>query len=324
MSRCTAANSALLKNPLPTDTEPNNNLNPLSSSDLAGTSAEPPAANSEAPTAPNLPPSDGANGSVGKTDSAVPDATKETSAPGAAVMTGALPLTGDSSTGASSLPNKPAESTEDGVKDIAEAGDVSKPAAAIRPDGINNDAGVSAPLATSAGAHSALNGHDKNDTTGSTDLASEDKSNNTAPTEKQDVEMKEAPVASSTEQPSALASASPAAGADISGVAGATGAPTPTPALATPATAGTEATGEKRKADTGTKHSLEMPPEKKGKGALSKAVNNAKDAFEDVKEKAKPGKAKPGRKPGSKTKKEAPRPPVGRTERKTRSQARAE
>lgn len=317
MPPCIAApvtNSALPKN-LFTDTQPNNNLSPLSSSDLTGKPVEP-------LTAPILPPSNGTNGSVGKTESAVSDDTRQTSAPGAAVMTGALPLTGDSSTAAASLPNKPVQSTEkDGVEDITEAGAVPKPAASTQSDGVKETVTDSGPLASSAVAPTALNGADKKDAAGSTVLTSEDKPSTTAsitaPAEKADVEMKDAPVPSTTQQPSTLASAPPAAGADISGLAGATVAPTPAPALATPATAATEpATGEKRKADA---DDVEEPAAKKPKGTFAKAVDKAKSAIQDVKE-----KAKPGRKPGSKAKKEAAPPPVGRTERKTRSQARAE
>lgn len=242
-------------------------------------------------------------------------------------MTGALALTGDSSTAASSLPHKPVQSTEkDGVEDITGTHAVPKPTAPSQSDGFKDAATGSNSSAAPTGAPSALNGTDKKDAAGSTGLASLDKPT-AVPAEKQDVEMKDASAPSTSEKPPTLASAPsaappaapPAAGADVSGLTGATGAPTPTPALATPATAVTEATGEKRKADSDAPDGVEEPAAKKQQGAFSKAVDKAKSAIHDVKQ-----KAKPGRKPGSKAKKEAAPPPVGRTERKTRSQARAE
>lgn len=89
-------------------------------------------------------------------------------------------------------------------------------------------------------------------------------------------------------------------------------------------------TGEKRKADTGATNgaaTAEEPAEKKQKSTVEKVVEKAKEVVEDVKEKTTGSTASnkdngPARKASKRGKKDAP--PVGRTERKTRSQARLE
>ncbi|CAN8102954.1 unnamed protein product [Discula destructiva] len=287
---------------------------------------------------------DGVNGAAVNTKSALSEENKQASAPASDVMTGALPLADDQSKPASSLP-KPALSTEkDGVEDTAGADTAPKltaptgsiPAADSKKDTTNSivdnkDAptGVSAnePTQPSSGSHEA----EKKETVLSTGPASEDKpsvtASTTVPIEKEDIEMKDAALPPAAEKPSVSAPApdtntapvaTTAPVSDMSGVTGVTGAteaPTTTPALATPATAAAEATGAKRKADT---DNTEEPATKKHKGAFSRAMDKAKEAVQEVKE-----KAKPGRKPGKKAKKETAPPPVGRTERKTRSQARA-
>lgn len=275
------------------------------------------------------------------------------------VMAGALSA-GDP--GSSTLPvPKPAESTEkDGVEDVTGASAVPKAAEPTQTDGIESAAvgstatsdAPAAPAAassTSAPKPSVLNGAEskdagidapatstvlgekkddekKKDAVHADTLPSAEKPSTAISTadaveEDKDVEMKDAASIPAPEKPLAPAP-TPVTGTapatDISGVSAPTaGAPTTTPALATPSTAVQEATGGKRKAETDAEEPAGAPAAKKQKGAFSRAMDKAKEAVKDVKD-----KAKPGRKPGKREKKEIA--PVGRTERKTRSQARAE
>ncbi|KUI68754.1 Polycystic kidney disease protein 1-like 3 [Cytospora mali] len=93
-------------------------------------------------------------------------------------------------------------------------------------------------------------------------------------------------------------------------------------------TSKTAGTGEKRKADTDATNgasAAEEPAEKKQKSTVEKVVDKAKEVVEDVKEKTGVANNRdngPARKASKRGKKEAP--PVGRTERKTRSQGRVE
>lgn len=132
--------------------------------------------------------------------------------------------------------------------------------------------------------------------------------------EKKDVDMKDAgPVESSTEQkdvemkdsaPKTITASAAADGTDVS---------------ATSTANDVELTGAKRKATNGQNGAAtaEEPAEKKQKGLADKVVTKAKEVVEEVKE-----KATPTRKNSKKAKKE--QAPIGRTERKTRSQGRAE
>lgn len=265
------------------------------------------------------------------------------------VMTGALPE-GDQSSSKVPVSDLAESNAHDGVEDIPGASASTKPAGPTQTDDIkgasagptstSDDPTTSAPADSSAPKPSVLNGEKKDDaveTTTSTildeksDPEKKDATTSVAlpgesgavaavadPVEKKDVEMKDATPISASEKPSAAAPAPVTAPAtDTSGVASTTGAPTITPALATPSTAAAEATGGKRKAPADAEEATVEPATKKQKGAFSRAMDKAKEAVKDVKE-----KAKPGRKPGKREKKEIA--PVGRTERKTRSQARAE
>lgn len=168
----------------------------------------------------------------------------------------------------------------------------------------------------------------------------------TAPSGKEDVEMKDGALPAPSEKPpvSSKATTSAEKEAKVKHVVS-PAASAPTPALevskpvtgpvadvtgtastfAAPATAtvGKPVAGKKRKADdtdeTGGDAAEEAtaPPAKKRKGTFAKAVAKAKEAVHDVKE-----KATSKRKGPKKEKKE--RLPVGRTERKTRSQAKTE
>lgn len=260
------------------------------------------------------------------------------------VMTGALPSEGQSNSIAP-VP-KEAESTEkDGVEDIIGGGAATKPTTLAQTDEVKGDsagstttpAGAVATEPSSAPKPNDLNGEKKDsaiDTSTSIVLDEKKDSEKPAfteepkatapaadPVEQKDVEMKDAAPIPAAEKPSAPAPTPVPATApvtDTTGLASTTGAPTTTPALATPSTAVTEATGGKRKAPADeVEAAAPEPAAKKQKGAFSRAMDKAKEAVKDVKE-----KAKPGRKPGKREKKEIA--PVGRTERKTRSQARAE
>lgn len=102
----------------------------------------------------------------------------------------------------------------------------------------------------------------------------------------------------------------------------------PTTAQDLAPTSKTAETGDKRKADadaTNGATATEEPAEKKQKSVVEKIVDKAKDVVEDVKEKTGTATTKdngPARKASKRGKKDAP--PVGRTERKTRSQGRVE
>lgn len=270
------------------------------------------------------------------------------------VMTGALPP-GDQSNPMAPVPNPTESAEKDGVEDITGANAVSEPTVSAQTDGIQgasvgstvtSDAPASAPSDAASSLSDpkpkVLNGagqkDDGADTTATNTVVGEKKNDEkddastsaalpptesasagapTAdPVEKKDVEMEDAAPVPASKEPfasGATPASATAPATDISGVLSTTGAPTTTPALATPSTAAGEATGGKRKSGT----DAEVPAAKKQKGAFSRAVDKAKEAVKDVKE-----KAKPGRKPGKREKKEIA--PVGRTERKTRSQARAE
>ncbi|KAJ4425185.1 hypothetical protein N0V82_000240 [Gnomoniopsis sp. IMI 355080] len=301
----------------------------------------------------------GVNGSGPKLETLVPEETKQTSAPAASaaaeapatsslgasapsssstsaqppVMTGALPE-GDHSNPKVPVTDSAESNVKDGVEDVTGAKAVPKPA----------DPSPSAPADSSAPESSGLNGEKKDDTVDNAtspnleekkDIEDKDGPASGAltstgdsgaaapvadPAEKKDVEMKDAAPIPASEKPSVPEPAPAPVTApviDTTGTTSTTGAPTTTPALVTPSTAAAEATGDKRKAPADAEEPVGEPAVKKQKGAFSKAMDKAKEAVKDVKE-----RAKPGRKPGKREKKEVA--PVGRTERKTRSQARAE
>lgn len=210
-----------------------------------------------------------------------------------AVMTGALPLGGQSNQGPALI--TPIESMQDdGVKDV--------PATATKTPELG------------------ANGTDKKDR--GEGASSADIAPGAAVAEKKDVDMKDvAPVESesssgSSEQKDVDMKDTAPAPATASSADG-TGAPGTSGAVS--ATNGEGATGEKRKAEAGANGTAtnEEPAEKKHKGLADKAASKAKEVVEEVKE-----KATPARKNSKKGKKE--QAPVGRTERKTRSQGRAE
>lgn len=278
-------------------------------------------ANGAAPTASSTH-ANGLNGTAAETGQLVPESQTTTISP--------LPAIGEGNTGASSLP----EADKDGAPGADPA---SKPTSSAVPEADKNGSAVGAHGSTDANTgsnpfnststDSAPTATENKDTAAPTGLVSEDKASaglaseskpetvvpTSAPIEKEDVEMKDATPPPSLENAKPDTTTAPVSG--IPEVVGATGAPMTTPALATPATTAVEATGTKRKADTAE---AEEPATKKQKGAFSKALDKAKEAVKDVKD-----KAKPGRKPGKKAKKEAAPPPVGRTQRTTRSQARS-
>lgn len=169
---------------------------------------------------------------------------------------------------------------------------------------------------------------DMEDAAPSSAPAATTKPSTTEPVEKGDVEMQDAapaapsadpavptpaaPVTTSTEKEDDVKDAAPAT--DVVGTA--------STAEATPAAAPAPVTGGKKRkaddeADVNGACATEEPAAKKQKGTFARAVAKAKEAVHDVKE-----KATPKRKGTKKEKKE--RPPVGRTERKTRSQGRAD
>lgn len=206
-------------------------------------------------------------------------------------MTGALPLNEQSSQGHESV--APSDSIQDdGVKDV--------PATATN----------TAELGTS--------GTDKKDR-GEEGASSTEIAPGAAAADKKDVDMKDVaavePESSSEQKDVDMKDAVPAPAtapvADGTGASSASGAGL--------ATNGEEATGEKRKAEAGANGTAtsEGPAEKKHKGLAGKVATKAKEVVEEVKE-----KATPARKNSKKGKKE--QAPVGRTERKTRSQGRLE
>lgn len=148
----------------------------------------------------------------------------------------------------------------------------------------------------------------------------------TEPSEKGDVEMQNAAPTASSAEPVVPEPAAPTTSAETKDNVGdatpATGvAGTPITAEAAQSAVPTPMTGSKKRkaADeagvNGADASAE-PTAKKQKGAFARAVAKAKETVHDVKEKA------TSKRKGSKKEKE--RPAVGRTERKTRSQGRAD
>lgn len=169
-------------------------------------------------------------------------------------------------------------------------------------DGVKDvPVGTAAPASVSISESSVVNGGEKEDV----------KKNEGVPTAdgEKDVELKDAAPASTTESSEK----------DID-MKDADPTPTAAPVASTttvppvPTSNGKEVTSDKRKADNGTNGSTadEEPAQKKQKG-LDKVVAKAKEVIEEVKE-----KATPARKTSKKGKKDTV--PVGRTERKTRSQ----
>lgn len=201
------------------------------------------------------------------------------------VMTGALPL-GDQPKQASASTDPVESAQEDGVKDL--------------------------PATTTKTTEPSVNGDDKKDGATSDEVAPD-----AAADEKKDVDMKDvAPVeADSSIQPKDvdMKNAVPA----TVPVSDATGAPSISGTVS--AADGEEVTGEKRKAETEANGIAadEEPAEKKHKGLAGKVASKAKEVVDEVKE-----KATPGRKNSKKGKRE--QAPVGRTERKTRSQGSAD
>lgn len=144
-----------------------------------------------------------------------------------------------------------------------------------------------------------------------------------ASSDKNDAGIKDAPSATSASTAAPISSApevakpATAPAIDITGITSTTAAP-PTSTTAAPNAVAEPVTGAKRKADTDADaaDADKAPAQKKQKGPFAKVVAKAKGAVHDMKE-----KANTKRKNKKETKE---RPPVGRTERKTRSQGRVE
>lgn len=208
------------------------------------------------------------------------------------VMTGALPP-GDE-TKQAVTPTDPTDSPqEDGVKDVpATATKTAEPVV----NGSDKTISEKDDAASTEVAPGAM--VDEKKDADMKDVASVEAGGSS---EQKDVDMKDAAPASTTAPASTATDASTTSGA-------------------VSATDGGKATGAKRKAEktgaNGTAANKE-PAEKKHKGLAGKVATKAKEVVEEVKE-----KATPARKNSKKGKKEPA--PVGRTERKTRSQGHAE
>lgn len=143
-----------------------------------------------------------------------------------------------------------------------------------------------------------------------------------ASTGKDDAGIKDAPSATSASTAAPTTSAPEVSKpitapiVDNTGIASTTAVP-PASATAAPNAVAGPITGEKRKADSdpNAAEAAEGPAQKKQKGPFAKVVAKAKGAVHDMKEKANTKR---------KAKETKERPPVGRTERKTRSQGRAD
>lgn len=237
------------------------------------------------------------------------------------VMTGALPLGGQPK---SDAPASETSSQHDGIKDALAAS--STPAGISAPkteasDGKETVEDTSAADSTKTGAANTLKAPEPSAINGG------DKSKDA------DVEMKDAPAAASPITAAVPSTAAP--GATVAPIAAPLAShPVSAPVTDVTSTASTtampalgglggEVAGEKRKAGVGPVAGsngaavAEEPAEKKQKGPLAKVLNKAKEAVEEVKE-----KTTPARKNSKKAKKDPA--PVGRTERKTRSQGHAE
>lgn len=249
------------------------------------------------------------NGTGDNFQPVVPEESKQSSAPVAdastdkAVAPVGAPTTSDAAGNTSDSAQPPVMTGALPSGDQSEAGPA--PIASIEPtqeDGVKD-----VPATTTKPVEQGVNGNDENGI----------EKEGTATDENKDVDMKDAAptrVESSTEQKDVDMKDSGPTAATISD---GTGVPS-TSGAASPAD-GEEATGEKRKAEAGTNGTAadKEPAEKKQKGLADKVVTKAKDVVEEVKE-----KATPARKNSKKGKKEPAA--VGRTERKTRSQGRAE